>query len=264
MLKYSVLIVDDNIHWSNVLKTELEKNSSFKVHPPLHNGKDALDFIVTYTPDILLLDMLIPVFDGLYIVNYIHSKIKDYDPFIYVLSGIGVDKTAQFMQNLQVDYYSVKPIDSHAVLENLLKLAVANKNSAQKIGSQRNAAKNKLQAVSLNLDELIDDFLYELGLVLYKTSTQCTHEVLVICLNDESSIGRLTDVYDRVAAQGGKSNTRGSVERNIRSVISTIKKMNNSYTAQCFPEGMGKLTNSMFISNSVYILKKRIEDIINR
>jgi len=64
-LKYKVLIVDDHLVVREGLKLILETNDSFQVIGEANNGKVALDIIDKSKPDIILMDLNMPVMSGL-------------------------------------------------------------------------------------------------------------------------------------------------------------------------------------------------------
>ncbi|MBP3041582.1 response regulator transcription factor [Bacillaceae bacterium Marseille-Q3522] len=64
-MKYKVLIVDDHLIVREGLKLILETNDSFQVTGEAENGKVALEMIKGDRPDIILLDLNMPVMSGL-------------------------------------------------------------------------------------------------------------------------------------------------------------------------------------------------------
>lgn len=64
-MKYKVLIVDDHLVVREGLKLILETNDSFQVIGEANNGKVALEIINNSKPDIILLDLNMPILSGL-------------------------------------------------------------------------------------------------------------------------------------------------------------------------------------------------------
>ena len=58
-----ILLVEDDIEIVNMLKLPLE-NANFTV-VAVHDGEAAIDFISKQTPDLILLDLMLPKIDGL-------------------------------------------------------------------------------------------------------------------------------------------------------------------------------------------------------
>ncbi|GGH83286.1 NarL family two-component system response regulator YdfI [Pullulanibacillus pueri] len=64
-MTYSVLIVDDHFVVREGLKLILETNDRFEVIGEAENGSKALEFIENHEPDVILMDLKMPVMDGL-------------------------------------------------------------------------------------------------------------------------------------------------------------------------------------------------------
>jgi two-component system, LytTR family, response regulator AlgR len=63
--KLTIIIADDEAPARNRLKELLSDIGNTEVLAEAHNGKEALEFCNQYTPDILLLDIRMPVMDGI-------------------------------------------------------------------------------------------------------------------------------------------------------------------------------------------------------
>ena len=116
-----ILIVDDDIHWSEAVGNCLKAVNDVKLLPSAHTGGEALNSIHKNLPDLIILDLILPEYDGLYIISCI-KKIPDYQPIIYVLTTISTDKINKLIENLNAEYYSVKPIKPEVVVENTITL----------------------------------------------------------------------------------------------------------------------------------------------
>ena len=72
-----VLIVDDQKTVQEVLKSHLEKETSLEIIGCANNGQDALDIIETTRPHIVLMDIEMPILDGLTATRIIAEKYVD-------------------------------------------------------------------------------------------------------------------------------------------------------------------------------------------
>ncbi len=61
----NVMIVEDNIHAHRALKGLLSQQAGIKVTADASNGLEAIDMIGRRQPDLVLMDMCMPVMDGL-------------------------------------------------------------------------------------------------------------------------------------------------------------------------------------------------------
>jgi DNA-binding NarL/FixJ family response regulator len=72
-VSHSVLIVDDNALLRNLLRTCIEKDPSWKVCGEAENGKEAVDKVEQLKPDVVILDLQMPVMNGLEAARRIHA-----------------------------------------------------------------------------------------------------------------------------------------------------------------------------------------------
>lgn len=94
---YSVLIVDDDIFARTHLKSLIDwELLGFEIKGDVENGKEAMEFIKAYEPDLVITDMNMPVMDGVTLIRWIQSThqeivliaISGYDDFNYVRSSL--------------------------------------------------------------------------------------------------------------------------------------------------------------------------------
>ena len=76
-----VLIADDIMILRQGLKAVLEQDNEIEVVALAENGKEAFEKCKVYKPDVVLMDMRMPEFDGAYAIK----KIKETSPHIKVL-----------------------------------------------------------------------------------------------------------------------------------------------------------------------------------
>lgn len=65
MQKIKVLVVDDSAFMRRAIATMLGKDKEIEVVATARNGEEALEFIKKYNPDLVTLDIEMPVMDGL-------------------------------------------------------------------------------------------------------------------------------------------------------------------------------------------------------
>lgn len=249
MKKQTILIADDNTTWCDSLSRYLELNPVFEVLDVVHDGEAAVSVIQEKRPDILLIDLIMPVFDGLYVIDLIRNHMYDYKPFVYVISALDVERTHKLLASLAVGYYSVKPVHPKVVAHNLYRLLDLDNRPDTPPSAMRSSS---------DLQNEIEDYLYQLGAPLNLMSTRCVRSILRTFIERPECSRGMSAVYRVV---GDAENLKpGAVERNVRSVIGHLQKNKAPYFRQCFPEGERRLTNTAFIAQSAYFIKKRMED----
>lgn len=106
-----VLVVDDDINISDLLRLYLEKEGFIVV--TCYNGKDAIEMQKTENPDIILLDIMLPVFDGWQVCREIRKKSNV--PIIMITAK---SETFDKILGLELgaDDYVSKPFDAKEVV----------------------------------------------------------------------------------------------------------------------------------------------------
>ena len=104
----SVLIIDDDTDTRDVFATMLEMHD-FDVIGKGKDGKEAHEMYVELRPDVVLLDIMMPNYDGFYAME----KIKKFDPDakIVVVTGDLTEKTAKRLQELGAIEMLYKPYE---------------------------------------------------------------------------------------------------------------------------------------------------------
>jgi DNA-binding NarL/FixJ family response regulator len=72
-VSHSVLIVDDNALLRSLLRTCIEKDPEWKVCGEAENGKIAITKVQELQPDVVILDLQMPVMNGLEAARRIHE-----------------------------------------------------------------------------------------------------------------------------------------------------------------------------------------------
>ena len=104
----SVLVIDDDTDTRDVFGTMLEMHD-FDVVGKGKDGKEAFEMYEKLRPDVVLLDIMMPNYDGFYAME----KIKKIDPDakIVVVTGDLTEKTAKRLQELGAIEMLYKPYE---------------------------------------------------------------------------------------------------------------------------------------------------------
>lgn len=114
-----VLIVDDSAFIRMQLK-QLLINNNFDVVGEAENGKEALDKIKILKPDIVTLDITMPVMDGIECLAEI-SKMED-KPSVIMVSAMGQESYVKKAILYGAKGFIVKPYNPEVVIRQLEKL----------------------------------------------------------------------------------------------------------------------------------------------
>lgn len=108
-----ILIVDDDPNALKTLRYYLQDN--YKV-TAISSGETAMDFLSKYRPDLILLDYLMPVHNGVTVLKDIQSRDETRNIPVYFLTGQTDADTIRECLSLQPAGYIVKPVAKGALL----------------------------------------------------------------------------------------------------------------------------------------------------
>lgn len=93
MPKPVILLIDDEKSYAEVIKEALEINSVDVLLA--HNAMDALNIFQQVTPDLILLDVMMPEVDGLSLLRWIREHSENENLPIHVVSAKGQPEDRQ-------------------------------------------------------------------------------------------------------------------------------------------------------------------------
>ena len=120
---YTVMIVDDEKAIRDSLPAVINfEMYGFRVCQTARNGQDALEKIQQEHPDVLLLDIRMPILDGLGLLKELSEQMKEYHPFVIMLSGYSDFEYARTAIRYGVKAYLTKPLDEDELIKELEEL----------------------------------------------------------------------------------------------------------------------------------------------
>lgn len=137
--KLSVLIVEDDMALNDALNTTLK--NFFADVKSCYSGKEALEIYKETSPDVIFVDMIMPVMDGIELSRHI----RELDPnqiIIVISASYDLDKISQTIQ-VGVNSFVQKPIDSKKIIDILT--------SVMTLVEKRNKAEVKIFSISIPL-----------------------------------------------------------------------------------------------------------------
>jgi signal transduction histidine kinase/ActR/RegA family two-component response regulator len=110
-----VLVVDDNVDTAASMAMVL-RASGHDVHTA-HDGPTALEVATDYRPDVVMLDIGLPGFDGFELAKRIRQQPVHEKVVLVAITGYGRESDRQRSQEAGFDYYLVKPTKFEKVQE---------------------------------------------------------------------------------------------------------------------------------------------------
>jgi two-component system chemotaxis response regulator CheY len=119
--KLRFLVVDDNPHMRRILRALLQGFGSREVHEA-EDGAAGLRAFTQYTPDIVIIDWAMPIFDGLEFARMIRQPDTNASPFtpIIMLTGHSERRRVTAARDAGVTEFMVKPISAKGLHQRII------------------------------------------------------------------------------------------------------------------------------------------------
>lgn len=255
--KIKVLIADDNYDFAVTLKKFLSKDDEIEIVGVAGDGEDAYAQIISKTPDIVLLDVIMPHLDGIGVLEQL-SKIQLIKrPICIMVSAVGQDKITQKAISLGAEYYIVKPFDITLLIQRIKDVKYfkpEEQNQDFVVGKELKAQYIRIENESdkENLEALVTNIIHEVGVPAHIKGYQYLREAIIMVVNNINMINQITkELYPEIAYKFNTTPSR--VERAIRHAIEVAwgrgdQKTVESIFGYTVNAQKGKPTNSEFIA----------------
>ena len=252
--KIKVLIADDNKDFCNILNEYLSTQNDVEVVGIAKDGLEALDLISIKSPDVLILDIIMPHLDGLGVLEKLQSTELEHFPKIIILSAVGQDKITQRAIGLGADYYVVKPFDFETFMRRIRQIAGT---SPAIIEKRREIPTIQQEFISNqnnnnSLEVKITNIIHEIGVPAHIKGYLYLREAITMVVGDMELLSAVTkELYPNIAKTFNTTPSR--VERAIRHAIEVawsrgkVDTINNLFGYTVHTQ-KGKPTNSEFVA----------------
>lgn len=104
--KKKILLVEDDTSLAAVYRSRLELEG-FETNE-VHNGEDALSTTISYKPDLILLDAMMPKISGFDVLDILRNTPETANVRVIMLTALSQPKDRDRAEQLGVDDYLVK------------------------------------------------------------------------------------------------------------------------------------------------------------
>lgn len=203
-MKKRIMVVDDNKVMVEMLKEYFLESKTVEVVDEAYDGLEAWNKIKENTYDCVLLDLIMPKKDGLFVLEQIkENKIK---ANVIVVTSYNEQETIRNVSEFGVRYFVLKPFDLKD-LEKRIMDATRDRRENSVIDFGNNDAHIKVSKI-----------LHELGIPSHIKGYQYIRDAITMVYKDQNLIGGITkELYPEIGKKYNASVTR--VERAIRHAI---------------------------------------------
>lgn len=273
----SVLIADDNREFADLLSEYLQEQSDMEIVGIANNGQEVLNLIDRVHPDVLVLDIIMPVLDGIGVLERLRAWHMESPPRVIMLTAFGQENITKKALELGALYYILKPFDMDLLIDRIRDVASSvplfernrphangshNAQEASSIGSRMHT----INTHGRSIDQLVTTIIHEIGVPAHIKGYQYLREAILMVYEDVEILGSVTKVlYPQIAEKFYTTSSR--VERAIRHAIEVAWNRGNSeaitqvfgYTVSM---SKSKPTNSEFIA--MVADKLRMETLVKK
>lgn len=154
-----VLIVDDEFYARKALiKIIKEYNNTIEIIGDVENGKQAIIKIKESLPDVVFVDIRMPVMDGLELAKYINNYFPDI--IIVIVSGHADFKYAQAAIDYGVKEYLLKPLDKPKFKEQLISIEKCVNDIKEKNKSYQKLVEQAKESISVLENQALTRFIH--------------------------------------------------------------------------------------------------------
>lgn len=266
MKKLKVLVADNQVVVRQQLLQELRKDEYIEIVGAVDNGKDAYEIFEREEPNIVIFDLLLPIYDGYVLLDKMNEHGIHNNQKLVMTIPLTNNMLVSEAFNQGVDYVLTKPYDARAISVQLRMIHdkmnqaavyenVMAGNSARKIRNtniDRIYNSSEFDRIYQKLDEIISNRLNEIGIPVRLKGYNFIITAVKEVLGNDGKLEAVTKVlYPDVARKHGSTPQR--VEKAIRHAIEVawlIDENNPIHKEFKYIMGAGKdrPTNSEFIA----------------
>lgn len=250
MNSLKVVIADDNEKMVDVIKEVINDEPDMEVVGTATNGEDTINIIKNTSPDVVLLDIIMPQLDGISVMQRIREDKTCVSPAFIVISAVGMEDVTEDAFDKGAAYYIMKPFDNEMLIN---RIKYVGKVHNAPIENNRNIViKDTVNHKKYVLENEITGMIHEIGVPAHIKGYQYLRESITLAVNDPDIINSITKIlYPTIAKRFETTPSR--VERAIRHAIEVAWNRGNpdvlnNLFGYTISNGKGKPTNSEFIA----------------
>ena len=220
----TIMLIDDDIAIHKTLEMLIYTHALGTVVNTLDTGEDAVDEILFYRPDLVLIDLLLPKMDGLTIME--QARRRGYAGKFIMISQVEDNSMVSRAYECGVEFYIGKPInfiEAVTVIRNVTSQLMLEQSFAQ-IQSAVSILNPKFMDARMSqqpgTSEKITAIFSDIGILGAVGSDEVRRLLLKLCERKPTSFD-LSFLYDELLAEDGKlgSAPRKTLEQRVRRTV---------------------------------------------
>lgn len=241
--RINILIADDNKEFCEILHEYMSAQDDFFISGIAYNGLEAIKQIKDLSPDVVVLDIIMPHLDGIGVLEKLNSLGLANRPKVIILTTLGQEFMTQRSVELGADYYILKPFDLEVLGTRIRQMFS---------GSVISNVPQSVPIKNRNLDVEVTKIIHQMGVPAHIKGYQYLRDAILFVIEEVNLLGAVTkELYPMIAQK--YMTTPSRVERAIRHAIELAwdrgnVDMMNKFFGYTINVERGKPTNSEFIA----------------
>jgi len=262
-----VLICDDNKEFVSMIYEFLSTQEGIDVVGIAYDGNETLEKIKELSPDVILLDVIMPELDGVGVMQRLAESNMSNPPAVIVLSAISQDKMIKEAIELGAYCFMLKPFEPDLLVRRLKSTYEERmKNNSSKLslsGSKTQFINIPRTNTSLDAEVEVTNLMHSIGIPANISGHQYLREAILLVIEDRGMIGGITkELYPSVAKKHKTTSTK--VERAIRHAleVSWNRGRMDLFEQECgynMSATRGKPTNGEFIAMAADLVRMKLK-----
>ncbi|MFT5875920.1 MAG: two-component system response regulator YcbB [Clostridium sp.] len=248
-MEKTFLIIDDDANIRKMLEILIKKNNFGKVVCDIDSGEHAVQEIIFYNPDIVLIDLLLPIVDGIEIIK--NSNEQGYNGKFIMISQVEEKPLVSKAYESGIIFFISKPINNIEVT-NVIKGICHNidlENSLTLIkGAVSNLNNDRSVRKELLIDEQITNIFANIGIAGAIGSNdliKIIHKIIDVKKRNPSFTYKLQKIYNEIVHEEygdenlniNKKALEQRIRRTIQKALKTIAELGcDDYSNSVFME----------------------------
>ncbi|NLY43540.1 MAG: sporulation transcription factor Spo0A [Clostridiaceae bacterium] len=248
-----IVIADDNADFCEILCEYLNSQDDMEVIGVAKDGEEAYRLITELSPEVAILDVIMPHLDGLGVLEKLSQTNMKEKPIYIMLSAVGQDRITQSAMALGAEYYIIKPFDMDVLVGRIRQLKGSKR--VNRMAIRRDITNDDALVSNTTLKDLeasVTKVIHEVGVPAHIKGYQYLRDAIMMVIKDMDVINSITkQLYPSIARQYNTTPSR--VERAIRHAIEVAwgrgqVEVLDSLFGYTIQNNKGKPTNGEFIA----------------
>lgn len=242
MGQIQVMLVEDDVSTLNSIAAYLRGKPFLEIIATATNGKEAVDLLSSIDPDVIVLDIVMPLLDGFGLLEEMRLMKRHNFPKVIMLTGFRGDRFISRTMELGAYYYMCKPCDVRLLYKRIVE---------SQTYLQPTLVVDSIEAQDTPSDQ-VEALLERQGLYSGTKGYNYLHSAIQLGLEIDPISGKITkELYPAIAHLYGTTTDR--VERSIRHMIEKGWTSGGIQASNTFPS-QKRPSNGEYIAKMVRLL----------